>query len=544
MPYVKQTWADEDPNRPVSAARLNYIEAGIEANAGVEEVTPNTVPLRDAGGRVKVGDPASSNDAVSVASLENPSSPAVISARKTLSTKFQFNVLDYGAAGDGVTDDLVAINAAVAAWRDAATTSGSNRNPGQLIFPSGYRFAVSAPIVIKPATGTMTGGSIIGHGADLVGLTAMDYTLKIDSTDTTSYWRHWSLQGLTLRNGGLLISCSNDISNNLYAWNVSDVRVFCPSGALGHGIFVDNAYEGKISGVSISHINNTTFSGIVVMGNASSVEIIGGVVRRGRYGILSDGTDVDVFGTTLLNSDREGIRLLNARGNVLSGVHVERVQQERESLTGHQPGIYSEGAVTINGAYIYETTTSADRRMTHAASVYATASGTPNVIGIYSSNIPTTLRIHGNNGATAVVFGAQSYTLENVQVGVLRLGAGTTAGAVQAVNSHLSVVRQSTADAAITVKEAATATTRLQIDASGAMRWAGYDASPDTILSRPSANLLAMASGDSFRVPGTWDGGTLLLGTYYLWVDTSGRLRIKDGAPTSETDGAVVGAQS
>jgi len=36
----------------------------------------------------------------------------------------------------------------------------------------------------------------------------------------------------------------------------------------------------------------------------------------------------------------------------------------------------------------------------------------------------------------------------------------------------------------------------------------------------------------------------LQLGIYYLWVDTSGRLRIKSGAPTTDTDGSVVGTQS
>lgn len=31
---------------------------------------------------------------------------------------------------------------------------------------------------------------------------------------------------------------------------------------------------------------------------------------------------------------------------------------------------------------------------------------------------------------------------------------------------------------------------------------------------------------------------------YNLWVDSSGRLRIKAGVPTSDTDGAVVGSQA
>jgi hypothetical protein len=36
----------------------------------------------------------------------------------------------------------------------------------------------------------------------------------------------------------------------------------------------------------------------------------------------------------------------------------------------------------------------------------------------------------------------------------------------------------------------------------------------------------------------------LRIGAYYLWIDLSGRLRIKGSAPTSDTDGTVVGSQS
>jgi hypothetical protein len=36
----------------------------------------------------------------------------------------------------------------------------------------------------------------------------------------------------------------------------------------------------------------------------------------------------------------------------------------------------------------------------------------------------------------------------------------------------------------------------------------------------------------------------LILGGYHLWVDGSARLRIKSGAPTSDTDGVVVGTQT
>lgn len=59
-----------------------------------------------------------------------------------------------------------------------------------------------------------------------------------------------------------------------------------------------------------------------------------------------------------------------------------------------------------------------------------------------------------------------------------------------------------------------------------------------------SANLLSLALGDSFRVQdGAWNGGHLLLGTYHIWQN-GGVLYIKNGAPSSATDGTVIGTQT
>lgn len=40
-----------------------------------------------------------------------------------------------------------------------------------------------------------------------------------------------------------------------------------------------------------------------------------------------------------------------------------------------------------------------------------------------------------------------------------------------------------------------------------------------------------------------WDGAHLTIGSFHLWVDSSGRLRMKPSAPGSDTDGDVVGSQ-
>jgi len=43
---------------------------------------------------------------------------------------------------------------------------------------------------------------------------------------------------------------------------------------------------------------------------------------------------------------------------------------------------------------------------------------------------------------------------------------------------------------------------------------------------------------------GAWNGEPMQLGSYYLWVDATGALRIKSSAPASDLDGTVVGTQT
>lgn len=74
--------------------------------------------------------------------------------------------------------------------------------------------------------------------------------------------------------------------------------------------------------------------------------------------------------------------------------------------------------------------------------------------------------------------------------------------------------------------------------------WGSGTAPPDTKLQRIGADVLGMGTGDSFYVQGGWNTGNLRLGNYYIWVDASGDLRIKNGAPGSDIDGDIVGTQS
>lgn len=78
----------------------------------------------------------------------------------------------------------------------------------------------------------------------------------------------------------------------------------------------------------------------------------------------------------------------------------------------------------------------------------------------------------------------------------------------------------------------------------GRIGFSGGSYSADTTFGRDSANCVRMEAGNSFKVDGTWNGGMLRFGDYRLWVDSTGDLRIKNGAPSSDTDGTVVGTQS
>jgi len=58
-----------------------------------------------------------------------------------------------------------------------------------------------------------------------------------------------------------------------------------------------------------------------------------------------------------------------------------------------------------------------------------------------------------------------------------------------------------------------------------------------------AAGGLEVSSGN-LSLAGAWNNGHLVLGSYHIWVDGTGDIRIKSGAPTSDTDGAVIGDQA
>lgn len=92
-------------------------------------------------------------------------------------------------------------------------------------------------------------------------------------------------------------------------------------------------------------------------------------------------------------------------------------------------------------------------------------------------------------------------------------------------------------------KREADAHPRIEIDsANGAIRFGNGLSAPDAELARStSANTLRLGAGDDLYLDGQWNGSRIRLGSAYLWVDGSGNMRKKTSAPTSDTDGTIIG---
>jgi hypothetical protein len=87
----------------------------------------------------------------------------------------------------------------------------------------------------------------------------------------------------------------------------------------------------------------------------------------------------------------------------------------------------------------------------------------------------------------------------------------------------------------------------------GQLTYLGNDVSPivdDTGSSNPQCIVQASSTGaidfyfSQLKMSGYWAKTGLIMSGYNLWVDSSGRLRIKNGTPSSDTDGVVVGTQT
>ena len=136
------------------------------------------------------------------------------------------NVKDYGAVGDGTTDDTAAIQSAV----DDLTSNGV------LYFPPS-KYNIRARIYIQDLNNI----SIIGDGVEIL------------ATVQPSQLEFTNINGLTIE--GITFDCNNYVTGACVVINSSDVRVF-------NCRFIHSGDGGGASGSGYGFVHNTTSSAV------------------------------------------------------------------------------------------------------------------------------------------------------------------------------------------------------------------------------------------------------------------------------------------
>lgn len=452
-----------------------------------------------------------------------------------------FNVKTYGAVGDGVTDDTTAIAAAI--------TAAGGRG-GRVIFPRGV-YLISSTLSVN------TNGLILeGIGGDVDGTQSGMTTIKWGGATGGTMLKflktfnggiyHLRLDGAGTAATGIWLLASGGAQNNtwdhVYIKGCTGKCLRLADDATASTINELHAYALRIDG------SGSTSTGIYFDQNASeninfyALELASHGTRHIHvqaghmqiYGLLTDGgpaadyciyTNVPIRIHGWLAEEAMAIHFAASgqnRGSIIEGCDFRSINPTagEGAIRWQASGAFG-GTLTLIGVRI------------KAAAGYTVD---PNII-VAGGGANTCVYAIGVGWDSTT---PGSFTLSGANA---RLVALEEDGDIYAANvagaPKLQLVGSSgDTDAQVdeTGLKAHSATAGLHLgSASGAV---------DTEMTRTAANVLTMSAGDSFGMDGTWNGGTLRLGAYYLWVDTTGDLRIKSGAPTGDTDGTIVGTQT
>jgi hypothetical protein len=262
------------------------------------------------------------------------------------------SVHEFGAVGDGVTDDTAAISDALDAWIAADT-------PFALVFDGSKTYSVTGAKTLTPAIDITAKKSIYGNGAKIINTSASHF-LKVTVEGAGKSWRGGLIQDLHISGGvdPLIFEGGLPASTEwLYEWEFRGVKCesFTGTGFQGlQGFFESSFY----SCAMWAHSANVTGYGFYFSngshGFISSIDMWGCNTRYGLNGLhtATPVSDVNVYGGTYLLASQEGIRFVTSNGNKIIGAHVEDNCQSGASssgVAGVRPGVRVSGYGTFSG---------------------------------------------------------------------------------------------------------------------------------------------------------------------------------------------------
>ncbi len=310
--------------------------------------------------------------------------------RQTVSVK------DFGAVGDGVTDDSAALQEALNYWV-------SNRC--DLVFPSG-QYLVTSPLTAIASSNKVDGNRITGYGATIQGnLSSSGILFKIGVS--SALWRYFTIEGLSLRGTTnetdllLIDGGAGGSGEYVYGWELH--RVNCEA-FLGNGITITkNAFEGTLLSCN-SRTSNTTGYCIYInygAGAVSSISLIDCTTSGGKKGVYAPSpvSDIRMWGGTYILAQEEGVRLDNALGGMVSNLHLERNWEGAASFATSGAGLVISASQNFTISGCVGTT---NNKQQYVVRAFAGTDASIQIIGGSNTGLITTYaQLEGtNSGAT------------------------------------------------------------------------------------------------------------------------------------------------